>query len=158
MPETLAGVNPSLSTDIVYVSGASVRNAKCPEPSVFVVADCDGDVAVTEASATGLPLDVSVTVPLTAPVVPASAHVTWLSIATSAIAAIDGMKSHRFICVILSLYLRVRVASCVATRTHYHSMTPDESTVKSLVFALTMAVLTYHDTLMPPRRHAVITM
>jgi len=67
----------------VYVSGANDRNTKCPFASVVVVVFCDGADAVTVALATGAPDVESTTLPLNPPVVPASAHVPWASIATA---------------------------------------------------------------------------
>jgi hypothetical protein len=60
-------------TVTVYVSGASARKAKCPEPSLMTLAVCEGLGWCDEAS---------VTVPLSVPVVPASAalpkqHNAW---------------------------------------------------------------------------------
>jgi hypothetical protein len=69
-------------TVTVYVSGASARKAKCPEPSLMTLAVCEGLATVTEAPAIGWCDEASVTVPLSVPVVPASAalpkqHNAW---------------------------------------------------------------------------------
>jgi hypothetical protein len=57
-----------------YVSGASDRNVKRPEPSVVVVSTWDGLEAVIFAFATGAFAAVLVTEPEIEPVVPASAN------------------------------------------------------------------------------------
>src|SRR5579884_2578434 len=58
---------------MTYVSGLREIKMKRPDASVSVVDDCEGLVAVTCTSAIGLPVFVSVTKPLSLPVVPASA-------------------------------------------------------------------------------------
>jgi hypothetical protein len=56
----------------------------------------EADDATTVAFATGLPLVLSVTVPVTAPVVPASAHVPWASIPMRSSTANSGLKKLTF--------------------------------------------------------------
>ena len=76
-PLCATGSYVAFSTEMVYESGASDRNTKCPFASVVVVTACEGLLADTLAPAMGVPLALSsVTLPLSVPVVPASAHVT----------------------------------------------------------------------------------
>ena len=63
----------------MYVSGARVRNAKRPDASVVTEAVCDGLETVTTAPAIGAEDVASTTEPVRPPVVPASAHVSWLT-------------------------------------------------------------------------------
>jgi hypothetical protein len=60
------------------------------------VADWDGETTVIFASATGLPFVLSVSVPVMLPVVPASAHVPWASIASIIITATNACRSLSF--------------------------------------------------------------
>src|SRR5689334_5839997 len=54
-PAYESGLYPVFSIDTVYVSGASERKLKRPEPSVVAVAVCDAETALTAAPATGAP-------------------------------------------------------------------------------------------------------
>ena len=71
-PASLAGEYPFFCTETVYESGASDTKMKCPEASVFVVADCEAEDAVTVESASGVCVSESTTMPVSPPVVPAS--------------------------------------------------------------------------------------
>src|SRR5579863_429513 len=73
MPLDASGSYPERAIESVYVSGASERKTKRPLASVLVVATCDGLLAVTVASAIGVPAALSSTVPARLPVVPAAA-------------------------------------------------------------------------------------
>jgi hypothetical protein len=74
--------------DTVYVSGARVRNEKRPDASVVTEAVCDGLETVTTTPAIGAKDVASTTEPVRPPVVPASAHVPWLTKATSSTRAV----------------------------------------------------------------------
>jgi hypothetical protein len=75
---------------------------------VVVVATCEALLATTFAPAIGAPLSMDRTVPLSPPVVPASAHVSWLSTATSRIATVTIRRAMDFI-IGISLEKRMRV-------------------------------------------------
>jgi hypothetical protein len=95
MPATDTGEYPFLVAEMLYVSGARVKNVKWPEASDLAVAVSDADEATTSASATGLPVVLSVILPLTDPVVPASVHVAWQSIAIVSARTNSGLKKRK---------------------------------------------------------------